>query len=56
MLIAVAFLRLAHFYGASSGVVGVVMYETDGLVAPWIIHFMQDVVIFATLFLLTAFI
>ncbi len=59
---------IAHYYGAPSGVVGVVMsgvlgwylarsmYETGGLLSSWIIHFMQDVVIFATLVLLGVFI
>ena len=64
LLIAALFFGLAHFYGIPSGYVGVFMsgvlgwflcrsmYETGGLLAPWIIHFMQDAVIFATLFLL----
>ncbi len=68
LLVAAAFFGMAHFYGAPSGVLGVVMsgvlgwylsksmYETGGLVASWIIHFMQDVVIFATLMLLVTFI
>lgn len=68
LLIAAAFFGMAHFYGAPSGIVGIVMsgllgwymsrsmYETGGLVSSWIIHFMQDVVIFATLFLLGGFI
>lgn len=68
LLVAGGFFGMAHFYGAPSGVVGVVMsgllgwfmsrsmYETGGLVAPWIIHFMQDVVIFTTFMLLLIFI
>jgi len=64
ILVAAAFFGLAHFYGAPSGVVGVIMsgllgwymcrsmYETGGFIAPWIIHFMQDTVIFTTLVLL----
>lgn len=68
LLIAAAFFGMAHFYGAPSGIVGVLMsgllgwymsrsmYETGGLLSSWIIHFMQDVVIFATLFLLGEFI
>jgi len=68
LLIAAGFFGMAHYYGAPSGVVGVLMsgvlgwylsrsmYETGGLVAPWIIHFMQDVVIFATFALLTVYI
>ncbi len=68
LLVAAGFFGMAHFYGAPSGGVGVVMsgvlgwfmsrsmYETGGLVAPWIIHFMQDVVIFTTFMLLVTFI
>ncbi len=68
LLVAAAFFGMAHFYGAPSGIVGVLMsgvlgwymtrsmYETGGLLAPWIIHFMQDVVIFTTLMLLGQFI
>ena len=55
---------IGHFYGAPSGILGVVMSvllgwymsrsmaETKGFVASWIIHFMQDVVIFSTILLL----
>lgn len=55
---------IAHYYGAPSGIVGVVMsgllgwymcrsmYETKGFVSSWLIHFMQDVVIFSTILLL----
>ncbi len=32
------------------------MYEAGGLLAPWILHFMQDVVIFATTALMGTFI
>lgn len=68
LLVAAVFFGLAHFYGAPSGVVGVVMsgllgwymsrsmYETGGLIAPWIIHFLQDTVIFTTFLLLVRFI
>ncbi len=68
LLVAAAFFGMAHFYGAPSGVLGVFMsgllgwylcrsmYETGGLAAPWIIHFLQDVVIFSTLMLLGQFI
>ena len=56
-----AFFGMAHYYGAPSGVIGVVMsgvlgwflaramFETRGFLAPWIIHFLQDVVIFSTI-------
>lgn len=68
LFVAAAFFGMAHFYGAPSGVLGVVMsgvlgwylslsmYETGGLVASWVIHFMQDVVIFTTFMLLVIFI
>ena len=63
ILIAAIFFGLAHYYGAPSGIIGVIMscllgwylcrakYETGGFVAPWIIHFAQDVVIFSSLIL-----
>jgi membrane protease YdiL (CAAX protease family) len=65
MLVAAVFFGIAHYYGAPQGVVGVLMsgvlgwymcrsmYETGGLVAPWVIHFLQDVIIFSTLVALT---
>lgn len=68
VLVAAVFFGIAHYYGAPSGVVGVVMsgvlgwfmcrsmYETGGLAASWIIHFLQDVVIFSTLLLMTVYI
>jgi hypothetical protein len=68
LLIAALFFGLAHFYGVPTGVIGVIMsgvlgwylarsmYETGGLLAPWIIHFLQDFVIFTTLFLLETFV
>lgn len=58
---------IAHYYGAPSGIVGVVMsgllgwylsrsmYETKGFVSSWIIHVMQDIVIFATILMLGNF-
>lgn len=57
-----------HYVGAPGGIIGVVMstvlgwyiarsvYETKGMLAGWIIHFMQDVVIFSTLALLGGFV
>jgi len=59
---------IGHYYGAPSGIVGVIMsfilglymtrsmYETKGFASSWIIHFMQDVVIFSTILLLGNFI
>lgn len=64
LLIAAIFFGIAHYYGAPSGVIGVfmsgllgwymcrAMYETRGFAAAWVIHFLQDVVIFSTIFLL----
>lgn len=64
MIIAAMIFGIAHYYGAPSGIVGVIMsfllgwylcrsmYETKGFVSSWIIHFMQDIVIFATILLL----
>jgi membrane protease YdiL (CAAX protease family) len=64
IFIAAMIFGIAHYYGAPSGIVGVVMsillgaylstsmYETEGFVSSWIIHFMQDVVIFTTILLL----
>jgi len=67
IFIAAMIFGIAHYYGAPSGIVGVAMssilgwylcrsmYETKGFVSSWIIHFMQDVVIFATILLLGNF-
>jgi membrane protease YdiL (CAAX protease family) len=64
VLASASFFGMAHYYGAPSGVIGVVMsgvlgwfmaramFETRGFLAPWIIHFLQDVVIFSTIVLL----
>lgn len=66
-LVSAAFFGAAHFYGAPSGVIGVAMsgvlgwflaramLDTRGFLAPWIVHAMQDVVIFSTIFLLGGF-
>ncbi len=67
MLVAAAFFGIAHYYGAPGGMIGVVMsgllgwymcrsmYETGGFASSWIIHFMQDVVIFSTILVLGNF-
>jgi len=67
IMISAMFFGIAHYYGAPSGVVGVVMsgvlgwymcrsmYETRGFISSWIIHFMQDVVIFTTIFIMGNF-
>ena len=64
LLTSAAFFGVAHYYGAPSGMIGVVMsgllgwflaratLETRGALAPWFIHFLQDVVIFTTIVLL----
>ena len=64
LLLSAGFFGVAHYYGVPSGVIGVVMssvlgwflaramFETRGFLAPWIIHFLQDVVIFSTIVLL----
>jgi len=57
-LLAGVYFGIAHFYGAPSGVTGVVMasflgwflcramIETQGFLLPWAVHFVQDLVIF----------
>jgi membrane protease YdiL (CAAX protease family) len=67
VLASAAFFGMAHYYGAPSGPIGVVMsgvlgwymaramFETRGFLAPWIIHFLQDVVIFSAIVLLGGF-
>jgi membrane protease YdiL (CAAX protease family) len=64
VLVSAAFFGVAHYYGAPSGAIGVVMssvlgwfmaramVDTRGFLAPWIIHFLQDVVIFSAILLL----
>lgn len=60
VMVAAAFFGVAHYYGAPGSIPGVLMsgvlgwymcrsmYETQGFVAAWIIHFFQDIVIFST--------
>jgi membrane protease YdiL (CAAX protease family) len=64
LLLAGVFFGIGHYYGIPSGITGVAMssllgwymcrsmYETNGFVSSWIIHFMQDTVIFSTILLL----
>jgi len=59
LLITAAFFGLGHYYGVPYGVVGVLMagllgwllgksmLETEGFTWPWLIHFLQDVLIFS---------
>ena len=61
LLLTAVFFGLAHYYGVPYGIVGVgmsgclgyvlgrAMLESDGLLWPWLIHFLQDVVIFSFL-------
>ena len=68
ILLAAAFFGSFHYYGAPGGILGVLMagllgwfmgrcyYETKGFLAPWIIHFFQDFVVFSTLVLLGGFV
>jgi len=63
LLISGIFFGLLHYYGAPAGVTGVIMsallgwylsrsmYETNGLLSAWIIHFFTDVAVFTSLFL-----
>ena len=65
--VAAVFFGIAHYYGAPSGILGVIMsgilgwymcrsmYETQGFLAAWIIHFFQDIVIFSTVAVLGGF-
>ena len=67
ILTAAAYFGIGHYYGAPSGVVGVLMsgllgwfmcrsmVETKGFASSWLIHFMQDIVIFSTIALLGGF-
>ncbi len=64
LLISTVFFGLGHFYGIPNGVIGVVlsgflgwflgksMLETKGFFWAWLIHFMQDVIIFTFLAML----
>lgn len=65
--IAALIFGIGHYYGAPSGILGVFMsgllgwymcrsmYETKGFATSWVIHFMQDVVIFSTILLLGSY-
>lgn len=67
VIVASAFFGFAHYYGAPGGILGIIMsgllgwymcrsmYETQGFVAAWIIHFFQDIVIFSTIAVLGSF-
>jgi hypothetical protein len=63
IFIAALIFGIGHYYGAPSGFLGVFMsgllgwymcrsmYETKGFATSWMIHFMQDAVIFSTILL-----
>jgi membrane protease YdiL (CAAX protease family) len=67
VVVSSAFFGVAHYYGAPGGIIGVIMsgllgwymcrsmYETQGFVSAWIIHFFQDIVIFSTIAVLGEF-
>jgi len=67
VMVASAYFGIAHYYGAPAGILGVIMsgvlgwymcrsmYETQGFLAAWIIHFFQDIVIFSTVAVLGGF-
>lgn len=67
VLLGAIFFGVAHYFGAPGGPLGVVMsgvlgwylcrsmIETKGLFASWLIHFLQDVVIFSAVILLGGF-
>ena len=63
VLLAAFIFGIGHYYGAPGGIIGALMstalgwymgrsvIETKGMAAAWLIHFMQDVVIFSAFFL-----
>jgi len=67
IFIAALIFGIGHYYGAPSGILGVAMsgllgwymlrsmVETEGFVSSWVIHFMQDLVIFSTILLMSNF-
>jgi hypothetical protein len=56
---------IPHFFGMPSGIIGVLMagllgfvlaksmYETNGIFWAWLIHFVQDILIIGTMFLMS---
>ena len=68
VIVAGLFFGIGHYYGVPRGIIGAVMssilgwymcrsmYETKGFLSSWIIHFMQDAVIFSSICLLGGFI
>ena len=66
LIISAVLFGLPHFYGNPGGITGVIMsaalgfilakatYETHGLGIAWVIHFVQDIVIFTAIFMMNA--
>lgn len=64
-LVSAILFGLPHFWGNPGGAIGVVMsgilgfvlmkmmLETKGLLAPWLLHFIQDVIIFTAIFMMS---
>jgi membrane protease YdiL (CAAX protease family) len=64
LLVSAVLFGVPHFYGFPSGFIGVLMagvlgyvlskatYETGGLGIAWVIHFVQDIIIFTALFMM----
>lgn len=66
MILSSVLFGLPHYFGQPSGIIGVIMagilgyvlskvtYETKGLAIAWMIHFVQDVIIFTALFMMNS--
>jgi uncharacterized protein len=64
-LISAILFGIPHFFGMPSGIIGVLMagllgfvlaksmYETNGIFWAWLIHFVQDILIIGTMFLMS---
>jgi membrane protease YdiL (CAAX protease family) len=64
-LISAILFGIPHFFGMPSGIIGVLMagllgfvlaksmYETNGIFWAWLIHFIQDILIIGTMFLMS---
>ena len=67
VMLGALFFGIAHYFGAPGGPLGVAMstalgwylcqsmFETEGLLSSWLIHFFQDVVMFSAVILLGGF-
>lgn len=66
LILSAVLFGLPHFFGNPGGIIGVIMsavlgyilckaaIETKGLMIPWTIHFVQDVIIFTALMMMNA--